>query len=137
MLKDRLSQDERRFLKATEPLYEQWKEKMIQLGVQRGLERGFRRGRQEGRKRGLLEGRRQGRAEALSAAYKLRFGSEPDYLRAVIGKLAKDEEALPRWLEIIHTRSEEEVADALFAGGLARPVRKRTAVRRGGANAQA
>jgi len=63
--------------------------------------------RQEGRK----EGRDEGFAQAVLAAYVVRFGAAPGALVAAIEQ-ACDRAALQRWLEIVTTRSAEDVARA-------------------------
>jgi hypothetical protein len=64
--------------------------------------------RQEGRK----EGRDEGFAQAVLAAYGVRFGAPPRALVAAV-KQAGDLAALQRWLAIVTTRSAEEVAAEL------------------------
>lgn len=94
---------------ATENLYEQWKRSVHQQGFQ------------------------QAAALSLIAAYELRFGSVPAELRGAIERVAGEEEALTRWIAIISTRPEQEIAEALLADRGARPARRRPSTRRPGA----
>ena len=58
------------------------------------------------------EGRDEGFAQAVLAAYRVRFGAPPAGLVAAVER-ASDQAELQRWLEIVTTRSAEEVASAL------------------------
>jgi len=58
------------------------------------------------------EGLDEGFAQAVLAAYEVRFGAPPAALVAAIER-ARDRAALQRWLEIVTTRSAEDVARAL------------------------
>jgi hypothetical protein len=61
---------------------------------------------------GRDEGRGEGFAQAVLEAYKIRFGAPPAALVAAVER-AGDQAALRRWLEIVTTRSAEDVAAAL------------------------
>ncbi len=119
------SEEERRFLMATENLYEQWKRSVHQQGFQQGF--------QQGAQQGVQQGFQQAAALSLIAAYELRFGSVPAELRGAIERVAGEEEALTRWLAIFSTRPEQEIAEALLADRGARPARRRPSTRRTGA----
>jgi hypothetical protein len=108
-------EEERRYLMATQDLYEQWKERMVQQGIQQGIQQGVQQGVQQGLQRGA--------AQVLIAVYEARFGAVPARLRAAIEAVARTDEGLSRWAEILSTRSQKEVADALLATGGARPAR--------------
>jgi hypothetical protein len=103
-------EEERRFLMATQDLYEQWKQRMVQEGIQQGTQRTA--------------------AQALISVYEARFGPVPAELRAAIERAAAEEDALPRWAALFSTRPEQEIAKALLAIG---PARRRPSARRGGA----
>jgi hypothetical protein len=85
-------------------------------GLQEGLQEGRKVGRDEGLQKGLQEGRKVGRdegfAQAVLAAYRVRFGAPPAALVAAVER-ASDHAALLRWLEMVTTQSAEDVAAAL------------------------
>jgi hypothetical protein len=58
------------------------------------------------------EGRDEGFAQAVLAAYRIRFGAPPAALVAAVER-ASDHGALLRWLEMVTTHSAEDVAAAL------------------------
>ena len=121
-------EEERRFLMATQDLFEEWKQRLVQQGRQEGVQQGRKEGVQQGRE----EGRKESRAEALVTVYEARFGSVPDELRAVLQRVGEEEDA-PRWLVVVSTRPEQEVTEALLSAGRPRPARRRPSLRSGGA----
>lgn len=80
--------------------------------------------------KGRKEGRGEGYAEAVLAAYKVRFGAPPAALAAAV-EGEGDHATLQRWLEMVMTRSVEDVAATLLQSKT-RP-RARTTTRRVGA----
>jgi hypothetical protein len=69
-------------------------------------------GRTEGRNEGRKEGREQGMVEALFALYGARFGEPPPELVATVSR-THDPATLRDWLQLIGTRSADDVAAAL------------------------
>jgi hypothetical protein len=66
----------------------------------------------KGRKEGRDEGRGEGFAEAVLAAYRVRFGAPPAALVAAV-EGEGDHAKLQGWLELVMMRSAEDVAAAL------------------------
>ncbi len=104
-------EEERRFLMATQDLYQQWKQRTLRQGMQEGA------------------------ARLLLDLYEARFGAVPAGLRAAI-EAASDRDTLRRWVTLIDTGSEQEIAQALLGGEPAAPARRRPASRRPGAKAR-
>jgi len=75
--------------------------------------------RQEGRQ----EGRDEGFAQAVLAAYRARFGAPPAGLVVAV-EYARNHAALQRWLEIVTTRSVDEITEALRRPRSAQPARR-------------
>lgn len=97
ILKDPAKQTEsdQEFLMSTrevEKYLEQIEQRGLEVGLKEGLERGF--------------------ARAVLAAYRARFGAPPAALGTAVEQ-AHDHAELERWLEIVTTRSKEEIAAAL------------------------
>ena len=105
---------ERRFLMATDDLYEQWKQRI----------------RQEGRQEGRREGSQQVRQQALFSAYQARFGSVPPELGAAMERVAAEPEAFAHWIAVVTTRPEQDIAAALLPEAPPRPARRRSSARR-------
>ena len=101
---------ERRFLMATDELYEQWKQRI----------------RQEGRREAGQEVRQQ----ALFSAYQARFGSIPPELQAAMERVAAEPEVFSHWIAVVTTRPEQDIAAALLPEPPARPARRRSSPRR-------
>ena len=77
--------------------------------VERFLRQLEKKGREEGREEGRKEGLEEGFVRAVLAAYKARFGAPPAGLAAVLER-SGNQAALEQWLEVVTTRSAEEVA---------------------------
>lgn len=60
----------------------------------------------------------QGAKGALLIVYEARFGAMPHALAAVV-EAEEDVAALERWLTLAGTRSQEEIAAAVYAGSTA------------------
>jgi hypothetical protein len=93
------TKSDREFLMRTQDV-EKYLEQLHNEGLKKGLEKGRK------------EGRDEGFAQAVLAAYGARFGAPPADLVTVIEQ-ARDHAELQRWLEIVTTRSVDEVTAAL------------------------
>jgi hypothetical protein len=91
--------------------------------VDKFLEQLRQEGRKEGRQEGRQEARDEGFAQAVLAAYRIRFGAPPAGLVKAVEQ-ARDQAALQRWLEIVTTRSADEVTEALRRPRPAQPARR-------------
>lgn len=82
----------------------------------------------EGLEKGREKGRDEGFAQAVVAAYQARFGAPPAALVAAVER-ARDHAELERWLQLVITRSADEVSSALRRPRAA-PAARRTEDRR-------
>lgn len=85
---------------------------------------------EKSREKGREEGRKEGLAAAALAAYHARFGAAPPAALAAAVEGASDEAALRRWIEVVTTKSEQEIAAALRGAARAKPAARRTTVGR-------
>lgn len=83
-------------------------DKYLQQLHNEGLAKGLKKGREEGLGKGL----KKGFGQAVMAAYQARFGAPPVDLVAAVER-ARDQAELERWLQIVITRSADEVIAAL------------------------
>jgi hypothetical protein len=95
---DSRDEEERGYLMSTQSLYEEWERKVAQTGREQGRE----------------EGREQGTKRALGVLYEARFGAMPLALAEAIENV-HDVATLERWLVLVGTRSQDEVAAAVQA----------------------
>ena len=98
---------DREFLMTTKEV-DKYLRDLQRKGLEKGLEEGLEKGRQEGRQEGLDEGF----SKAVLAVYRARLGAPTAALVAAVER-AGDHAELQRLLEIVTTRSAEDVAAAL------------------------
>ena len=88
--------DDQEFLMDTQDIVETWHREAVQEGVKQGRE----------------EGREEGFARSLVTVYEARFGTMPEDLRAMVQDV-DDEATLIGWLQLVGTRSADEIATAI------------------------
>jgi hypothetical protein len=99
---DSSDESEREFLMSTQDLYEEWERKTRE----RGLAQGLTQGREEGREQEVKR--------AITLLYEARFGAMPRSITDAI-EAAHDTATLERWLILVGTRLQAEIAAALQA----------------------
>lgn len=112
------TKSDREFLMNTQDV-DKYLQQLHNEGLEKGLKRGLKKGRDEGRK----EGRDEGFAQAVLIAYRARFGAPPEDLVTAVQQ-ARDHAELERWLEIVTTRSVDEVNAALPRMRAVQPARR-------------